>query len=63
MTKEIEPIVKDIGNIIGRSLPENMGFALFVFTLGEGGHMTYISSANRKSMIKAVREWLSKVED
>lgn len=35
-----------------------LGFTLFVFHLGENGGMAYVSTAERKSMISAIVEWL-----
>jgi hypothetical protein len=44
-------------------LPPNTGFALFLFDYGSGGNMAYASTGNRKDMVRAMREWLSHVED
>ncbi len=38
--------------------PKDTGLALFAFDFGDGGHMSYVSNANRQDMIKSVQEWL-----
>lgn len=42
------------------SIGANYGFTLMMFDFGEGGHLTYISNAQREDMILAVKEWLIK---
>jgi hypothetical protein len=41
-----------------------IGFTLFVYEFGkvEGARINYISNGARDDMIKAVREWLGRVE-
>ncbi len=36
---------------------------LFLFDYGVPGNIAYVSTANREDMIKAIREWLGRVED
>lgn len=57
---EIEVILKDLGKIIGSSLPKGVGFSLFIFDIGEGGNMFYISNADRQDMIKAMKEFIER---
>ncbi len=38
------------------------GFVLMVFDFGDGGHLAYVSNAQRDGMIGAVREWLARQE-
>jgi hypothetical protein len=44
--------------------PAQVGFALFVFPLGqaEGGYIDYLSNADRTDMMLALREFLAKQE-
>lgn len=58
--------LQHIGDVIGRALPEGWGFALLIFTTGDNhdehgqptGTMTYISSAQRADMVKAMEEFI-----
>jgi hypothetical protein len=42
------------------SIGANYGFTLMLFHFGEGGHLTYISNAQREDMILAIKEFLVK---
>ena len=55
---EVKELLNSIGNIIGPQLPKGWGFTLLIFTFGEGGTMTYISNAERESMIEAMNEFM-----
>jgi len=37
-----------------------VGFALFLFTFGEGGWLTYISNAERDTMLQALVEFIER---
>ncbi len=39
-----------------------IGLTLFVFEMGDGGNLAYISNSDRAGMIAAVKEWLGRVE-
>lgn len=52
----LEQTVGEIGARIGSACPPGTGFALMLFTYGEGGHMAWASSADRDTMIEALRE-------
>lgn len=41
---------------IGRALPPGYGFALLVFSFGEGGYLTHVSNAERADFVKVLRE-------
>lgn len=48
-----------VGQTLKKRLPGDVGFCLFAFTMGEGpGWMTYVSNAERASMVEALREFL-----
>ena len=57
-----EKALKGIGESIGKNLPKNMGFTLFIYDYGDGGNMFYMSSAKREDMLKAMKEFISKQE-
>jgi hypothetical protein len=52
--------LNEIGALIKERLPEGWGFGLLMFTYGEGGTMTWISSAQREDMLKAMQEFIQK---
>lgn len=60
--ESLEKICRDVGRIIGSAVPKGTGFALLVFDFGEGGHMTYVSNSQRRDMVKALREMITKLE-
>lgn len=53
---ELKSILKEIADIIGRSLPPGHGFMLCFFSRGSGGYMNYLSNANRSDMREALKE-------
>lgn len=61
--RNLERLGRQIGQLIGeainRSGAKDHGFALFIFSY-KGSEMTYVSSANREDMIKALHEFLAK---
>lgn len=62
MLADLEQECKAIARLIKRMMPPGVGFTLLMFTLGEGGWMTYMSSAERATMLKALKEFIEKVE-
>jgi uncharacterized protein (DUF779 family) len=58
---EIEGKLKGIGGIIGKTLPKGWGFTLLIFDYNTTkGSMFYISNGQRKDVIKAMIEFISK---
>jgi hypothetical protein len=58
-----EQRAKVIGKAIKGFLPEGYGFTLILYSYGEGGVMTYISSGQREDCIKMLREAADKIEE
>ena len=58
---EVEEKLREIGRTIKQDMPKGFGFALLIFSY-EPGSMFYISSADRESMIAAMREFIAKHE-
>lgn len=58
----VDPRVKEVLNDwakrIDSALPPGWGFALLLFTFGEGGTMTWISNAEREDMLKSLQEFI-----
>ena len=50
------------GEIIASKLPEEVGFGLLLFHFGPGGFLSWISNGQRGDMVRAVKEWLARVE-
>lgn len=53
---------QSVGRIIAASMPQGWGFALMMFSVGEGGYSTYVSNLDRATMVVAIRELASKIE-
>lgn len=58
---ELEKSARKLGHTIGDTLPKNVGFVLWLFEWGHDGWATYISNAQRDSMIEAVEELLKRL--
>jgi hypothetical protein len=43
-------------------MPPGIGYMLMIFTMGDDGWMTYLSTAKRKDMIATMRELIAKLE-
>ena len=62
---KMEKVNREVGGLIGQAIKEQgggYGFALFMFSFGEGTEMTWISNAERPDMVKALREFIETVE-
>jgi hypothetical protein len=59
----LEGRTRRMADEVKAKLKPGEGMTLFMFDLGEGGHIAYASTAIREDMIKAIREWLAHVED
>lgn len=57
---ELEKRAAAIGKTIATALPPDVCFLLMVFDVGEGGHLTYLSNANREDVMAMLREFLQK---
>lgn len=63
--EHIRELANDIGRILLGAIKQtnaNYGFALLLFEYGDGGHMNYISSANRRDMVAAMKEFIARNE-
>ena len=58
---EVEEKLREIGRELKGRMPEGFGFALLIFSY-EPGSMFYLSSAERDTMIAAMREFIAKHE-
>ena len=56
----IESDLRGIGKTIAGTLPDGWGFALLIFSFGEGGSTFYISNAQRGDMLNAMREFMER---
>lgn len=56
----LEEMCVKIGNQLDGEMPEGIGFTLLMFNFGEGGHLAYLSNAQRADMLDTMREFLSK---
>ena len=60
--EKAEKALKEIGELLGKAMPEGYGFNFLMFNFGEGGNMFYISNAQRADMLKAMKEFIAKQE-
>ena len=59
---EIEAILKTLGEAIRAQIPTGWVFALFIASTGEGGSTFYLSSAERETMLAALKEFIARSE-
>ena len=53
--------LRDCADVVAKMVKKNwpdrkLGFAVLVFDFGDGGHVAYMSNAQRDDMVKALRE-------
>jgi len=61
----VEEKLREIGRMLKDSMPPGFGFTVLIFSFNEGGglgSMFYLSSAERDTMIAAMREFIQKHE-
>jgi hypothetical protein len=69
--EEVEQKLREIGRMVKSAMPEGFGFTLMIFSYKGGyderdrplGSMFYMSSAERHTMIEAMREFIAKNEE
>lgn len=54
--------MKKMADKVKKMLPKDFGFTILVFPFNNPGISNYISNANRKDMIKAMREVADRLE-
>jgi hypothetical protein len=59
---ETERSAQQLAQLIGHALPPGYGFALLVFSFGEGGYLTHVSNAQRADLVKTLRECADTME-
>ena len=59
---ELEVSARNIAAGISAMLPESTAFTLLLADMGEKGHTTYISNAQREDMIKLMKELIERWE-
>lgn len=58
---ELEARARRLGHLIGNGLPKSVGFMVLLFEWGEGGWSTYVSNAQRESMIESLESLLKRL--
>lgn len=59
---ELEAACASLGRTIGKVVPPGAGFAFLLFDFGERGNMSYVSNAQRESMIEALHGLIAHLE-
>lgn len=54
--ERVRGMLQGLAKHIASEIPADHGFALLVFTLGEGGTMQYVANCNRLDILQAMRE-------
>ena len=60
-SKEIETLLRRLGNEIKEVCPPGWGFSLLIFEF-QGSSMFYLSRADRGDVVKAMKEFIAKQE-
>lgn len=58
--------MKTIAKKVDNELPEGFGFVVLAFkfnTIPDTSQMMYVSNADRKDIVKAMKEWIKKTEN
>ena len=55
--------IAEIGEVLQSTLPEGIGYALFLFEHSkEDGALYYLSNSEREGMKEVIREWLEHLD-
>jgi hypothetical protein len=55
--------MQGIAKKVKQELPEGVGFVVLAFKFNEKGQMMYVSNADRKDIVQAMKEWIEKTEN
>jgi len=55
--QSLEANARKLARLVGQDLPKGVGFTLLLFDFGHGGHLTYVSNAERGDMLRALDEF------
>jgi hypothetical protein len=58
LVADMRPVLERLGHRIGEVLPPGWGFALFLFSFGEGGHTFYIANCDRADVLTALHDFI-----
>lgn len=58
---ETKEMMVDVANILQKVFPK-MGFILMIFEFGASNRMNYLSNAERKDVVDALKEFIAKTE-
>lgn len=60
--EEAERVARELGRTIGSRMPRGWGFILWLESFGEDGFATYLSSIERDTAIRSLKEWIARME-
>lgn len=58
-----ERAAREIGRDLKARMPAGWGFILWLESFGEDGFATYLSSIERETAMRSLREWLARMEN
>ena len=60
---ELEQALRRIAQELKVLLPEDVGYTLFLYTVGVGGHVSYMSTAPRAQMLRMLLDFCDRSID
>lgn len=60
--RSMEQSTRAIADMILPVLPPGVGFTLMLFTYGDGGWLTYLSTADRADMLRTLKDQIARLE-
>lgn len=61
--EKVKSKMQNIARKVKEELPEGFGFVVLAFKFNEKGEMIYVSNANRKDVVKSMKEFIEKTEN
>lgn len=62
MSNDIRDRLEDTARAVQAQLPPHTGFIVLAFDFGSGGKLEYVSNADRRDVVKVMREFIQRTE-
>lgn len=60
--EQAERVARDLGRSLKDRMPPGWGFILWLESFGADGFATYLSSIERETAIRSIKEWIARME-
>ena len=60
--EQAERVARELGRNLKERMPPGWGFILWLESFGEDGFATYLSSIERETAIRSIKEWIARME-